>query len=403
MRILNISAQKPDSTGSGVYLAEMVRCELSAGHAIAVVAGVDASDEPTLPAGAEPYFVRFNTEALPFNVCGMSDVMPYAATRYRDLTPSMTEQFRSAFTQRIAHAAAEFAPDVAICHHLYLACAVARETLPNIPMAAVCHSTDLRQMRNHGLERERIVNAVRALDVIFALHEEQKCEIVEIFDVEPAKVLVIGTGYNAQEFSPADKRVANDGVSRLLYVGKIGYKKGVESLIAALDLLAKRPGVPRIEACLVGGHSDAAEYDRIAQRAAACAIPVTFAGKISQDDLVQAYRTSDVFVLPSFFEGLPLVTIEALACGCRAVVTDLPGVRPWLEAHIPGAPIDYVELPGMRGVDEPVKEDLPAFESRLADALERAVREGRPAEQFDVSALFWESLVSRVTRAFEAL
>lgn len=57
----------------------------------------------------------------------------------------------------------------------------------------------------------------------------------------------------------------------------------------------------------------------------------------------------------------------------------------------------------MRGVDEPVKEDLPAFESRLADALERAVREGRPAEQFDVSALSWESLVSRVMCAFEAL
>ena len=56
MRILNISAQKPDSTGSGVYLAEMVRCELSAGHAAAVVAGVDASDEPTLPERAEPYF-----------------------------------------------------------------------------------------------------------------------------------------------------------------------------------------------------------------------------------------------------------------------------------------------------------------------------------------------------------
>lgn len=70
MHILNISAQKPDSTGSGVYLAEMVRCELSAGHAAAVVAGVDASDEPTLSEGAEPYFVRFNTEALPFNVCG---------------------------------------------------------------------------------------------------------------------------------------------------------------------------------------------------------------------------------------------------------------------------------------------------------------------------------------------
>ena len=33
----------------------------------------------------------------------------------------------------------------------------------------------------------------------------------------------------------------------------------------------------------------------------------------------------------------------------------------------------------------------------------RAAREGRPAEQFDVSALSWESLVARATRAFEAL
>lgn len=97
MRILNISAQKPDSTGSGVYLAEMVRCEFSAGHAAAVVAGVDASDEPTLPEGAEPYFVRFNTEALPFNVCGMSDVMPYFGAKSIGPTPwpvSTTRSYR---------------------------------------------------------------------------------------------------------------------------------------------------------------------------------------------------------------------------------------------------------------------------------------------------------------------
>lgn len=34
MRVLNIIAQKPDSTGSGVYLAEMVRCRISLGHTL---------------------------------------------------------------------------------------------------------------------------------------------------------------------------------------------------------------------------------------------------------------------------------------------------------------------------------------------------------------------------------
>ena len=69
-------------------------------------------------------------------------------------------------------------------------------------------------------------------------------------------------------------------------------------------------------------------------------------------------RSSDVFVLPSFYEGLPLVTIEALACGCKVVATDLPGVRPWMEAMLPGAPVTWVASPRMTDVDTPVAADL---------------------------------------------
>ena len=39
MRILNVSAQKPDSTGSGTYLSALVRAQLAAGHEPAVLCG----------------------------------------------------------------------------------------------------------------------------------------------------------------------------------------------------------------------------------------------------------------------------------------------------------------------------------------------------------------------------
>lgn len=94
MRVLNISAQKPDGTGSGTFLSQTVAAQVRAGHEAAVICGVDAGDETSaLPAAARVYDVRFNTEALPFHVCGMSDEMPYAATRYRDLTPPMEAAF----------------------------------------------------------------------------------------------------------------------------------------------------------------------------------------------------------------------------------------------------------------------------------------------------------------------
>ena len=89
MRILNITAQRPDSTGSGVYLAETVRCQVAAGNEAAVVAGVGPHDEPSLGTSVPCFPVRFDTDELPFRIAGMSDVMPYHSTRHRDMTPAM--------------------------------------------------------------------------------------------------------------------------------------------------------------------------------------------------------------------------------------------------------------------------------------------------------------------------
>ena len=93
MRILNVTAQKPDSTGSGVYLAEMVRCEVAAGHSAAVICGTAPDDPLPFPAGVSAYPVHFETDEVPFPVCGMSDEMPYRATRYRDMDHQMVSCF----------------------------------------------------------------------------------------------------------------------------------------------------------------------------------------------------------------------------------------------------------------------------------------------------------------------
>ncbi len=76
--------------------------------------------------------MRFRTPELPFPVCGMSDVMPYEATRYRDMTPEMVQAFRSVFGQRIRDAVLDFKPDAVICHHLYLACSAACDVLDDL-------------------------------------------------------------------------------------------------------------------------------------------------------------------------------------------------------------------------------------------------------------------------------
>jgi glycosyltransferase involved in cell wall biosynthesis len=86
-------------------------------------------------------------------------------------------------------------------------------------------------------------------------------------------------------------------------------------------------------------------------------------------------RDSAVFVLPSFYEGLPLVLVEALACGCRLVCTDLEGVRREIAPYL-GAALTLVPMPRLRTVDQPEADDIPAFVDALTTSIARAL--GQP-------------------------
>ena len=130
-----------------------------------------------------------------------------------------------------------------------------------------------------------------------------------------------------------------------------------------------------------------------------------FAGCVPQVELAKLYNDGDIFVLPSMYEGLPLTVIESLACGDRVVMTRLDGVADWLEDMIPDADIRYVDLPKMKGADEAVEEELPAFEKRLAQTLEDAIRTVKQENRglvknraCDVSRISWQKIAQEVIR-----
>lgn len=393
MRILNITAQKPDSTGSGVFLAEMVKSFSELGHEVAVIAGITHDDTPTLPDKTAFFPVYFQSDELPFPVVGMSDEMPYRSTRYCDMTAGMVESFERVFTKALDEALREFTPDIIICHHLYMLSAVVRERVRNVPLMVICHSTDIRQMLKHNLEKERIRKAMQRVDVIGALHSEQKREIVEVYGVDPCAVHLIGTGYNSDIFRNNSSNNQSSTRFGLVYAGKIWGKKGVFSLIRSLDLPPLADETTSLR--LAGGHGSKDEYASIKRCAEAANHSIEFLGKLPQEELAKEYRGAEVFVLPSFFEGLPLVVIEALACGCKVVMTDLPGIRPWIQREVPDAPIIYVAPPEMKNTDEPLEGSLPAFERRLSSALCESLSETYK-KPCDVSHLCWKSLCCRV-------
>lgn len=391
MKILSITAQKPHSTGSGVYLTEMVKNWHEQGHTQAVVAGIYEEDVAEFPKGIKFYPVKFHTDRLPFSIAGMSDEMPYESTRYRDLTKEMVKQFTERFRHIIGKAAAELDPDVIVCHHLYLLTALVREWYPDKRMIAFSHGSDLRQIRKNPLNRDYIRNNIAKLDAIIALHEEHKKEIEEIFDIDKRRIHVMGVGYNNKVFYRGER--ANRPYFQIAFAGKVTEKKGIFSLIRALEDLPFEP--EKLKVKLAGGHGPEVEYAQIKRLAEKSRYDIEFLGMLPQQKLAEVLRESDVFVLPSFYEGLGLVTIEAMACGCKVVCSDIPGATAWLRDNVPGLRVSFVPLPKMRNTDEPAEEELPEFEAKIASAL-RAKLMQKEEEYPQLEHISWKGIGQRI-------
>ena len=404
MRILSITAQKPSATGSGVYLTEVVKCLAELGHTQAIVYGRSREDEtPNFGEGnIATYPITFEEGELNFPIAGMSDNMPYASTRYCDFTDVMARRFVTTYAKTIMAAITEFKPELIICHHLYLATAIAEHVnsalLKPAKIVAICHGTDLRQMCKHQLAKEYIQAGISKLDQVFALHSNQIDEIEETYNMQASKIDIIGTGFNLNVFnknvSPELKRT-----NSIVYAGKICYQKGVRELIYAVEELSNE--IVGITLTLAGGYSNQQEYEEIIRIANSVNANVEFAGKLTQQDLAKLYASSQVFCLPSFFEGLPLVSLEAIACGCACVMTDLPGIREWYSKNATGSPIVFVAPPKMNNVDVPVLSDIPKFRKNLAGALKQALL--MQASPESVEHLSWMALTKRLLQKTERL
>lgn len=127
---------------------------------------------------------------------------------------------------------------------------------------------------------------------------------------------------------------------------------------------------------LAGGWN--AEQHRIAQKLIDDGgFDVTLLGPLSQTQLAEEFNRGDVFVLPSYYEGLPLVIAESMACGMKAVCTDLPGIRRQMEENLPGNGIVFIQPPKMIDADTPEPDSVEPFEKRIAAGIREAAAKER--------------------------
>ena len=117
---------------------------------------------------------------------------------------------------------------------------------------------------------------------------------------------------------------------RLVYVGRLVEKKGVATLVKAIQLL--KTGFADLKLTIVGDGPEKSALERQAAELGVSA-QIDFAGSQPNAHVPQYYQSAGIAIVPSVIatdgdqEGLGLVAVEALGCGCVAVVSDLPALR----------------------------------------------------------------------------
>jgi glycosyltransferase involved in cell wall biosynthesis len=369
-RVLHLLSQRPSLTGSGVTLEALVSHAAAAGWQQRVVVGVPAG-EPTpevggLAAGLIHPLV-FGTGGLDFPVPGMSDVMPYPSTVFATMSGSQVESYLAAWRRHLEAVLGVFRPDVVHSHHVWLASSLVKDLAPSPPLVIHCHATGLRQMELAPGLAARVREGCRRADAFVVLHGGHAAELAAVLEVPADRIRVVGAGYRDDLFHRRGRQP--DSSPTLLYVGKYSAAKGLPQLLEVVDRLAStHPGV----VLHVAGEGSGTEAEALRSRMRAAAPRVVLHGQLAQPGLADLMRRCSVCVLPSFYEGLPLVLVEALACGCRLVATDVPGVVSELAPRL-GDALEVVRRPVMAGIDTPDAAELPVFVDRLEAAIVRAL------------------------------
>jgi len=125
-----------------------------------------------------------------------------------------------------------------------------------------------------------------------------------------------------------EKQYGHVGPTRVLFVGRIAYNKGINVLLEAARLLDEA-GMSADFIFTIAGKGPLYETYK-AQNLLA---NVQFLGFVGDKDLFDLYIAHDLFLLPTLFEGMPTVVLEAMAAGMPVAVTDVGATRELVDAE----------------------------------------------------------------------
>lgn len=144
----------------------------------------------------------------------------------------------------------------------------------------------------------------------------------KILQNSPGKVVVLPNATNPPPLTDINLHKDYNPPRRFLFVGRFAENKGIPYLLEAMYMLNKEGYSGQYEVVMAG---KGPLLDKLKRK---YPMPESqFLGFVPDENLNLLYRDLDFFILPTLFEGMPTVVLEAMSYGMPIIVTDVGATR----------------------------------------------------------------------------
>ena len=249
-------------------------------------------------------------------------------------------------------------------------------------------------------------NIIEEASCIISLSETEKNDLQEFYNAPAEKIIVIPGGVNLKQFHPLEKERAREITNLsnddfiLLYIGRLEWRKGIGTLISAVNLL--KEDIPNLQLVIVGGKmygqqknlKDLKEYGRLLKKTEEEGVKdrVKFIGRIDHGRLPFFYSAADIFIIPSYYEPFGLVALEGMASSVPIIVSKVGGLKTIIKDGLNGLlfePHNPLDL----------KEKI----LKLYHSPEMADKMAKNGYNTVIKEYFWKNIADKIQNVYKSL
>jgi len=202
--------------------------------------------------------------------------------------------------------------------YLYVAKLLRRKVVYQVHGGALVGFSSGSKVLRHVLKC--IFKAADAVVVLSSFERDSYKRFANIKDL-----VVIPNAVDLVDYKGTDGKDYDGKINRLVYIGRLDYQKGIFEAIEALKILHDKEELSDLNLVVAGsGPAESALRNRIKELA--LDEYISLIGPVFGTEKTRFWQDADIFVFPSYQEGLPYTVLESLASGTPMVTTKVGGI-----------------------------------------------------------------------------